>query len=161
MTIRFTFFLAILFTASTAFGQLKKQAAAGADNDLPPMMIKGMDGKQYAARDLKGNVVIIMFQPDCDHCQREAKQIHDNLAYFKDYHLYFLAAAAPVDVQRFANDYQLMKKPNVHFGITTVNEIINSYGPIDAPSLYIYSKDRKLVKKFNGETDIAVILKAL
>lgn len=162
MMIRFHFLLASLLMTVVTYGQLKKDLpSAGSHNELPAMTVTRLNGTQFSAKSLTGKVIIVMFQPDCDHCQREANQIHDNLAFFKDYQLHFIAAAAITDIQRFAVDYKLNNLPNVHFGLTTVNDVIDTYGPIDAPSLYIYSKDKKLVKKFNGETDISIILKSL
>lgn len=131
-----------------------------AANDLPAMTITSLDGNQFSARNLKGKNIIIMFQPDCDHCQREAKQIGENINAFKDYQLYFVSSATREELQKFASEYILDKFSNVHFGSTSVNDVINTYGQIETPSIYIYD-DRKLVQKFNGEVEISEVIKHL
>ena len=129
-------------------------------NDFPPMVVTALDGTQLKVKELTGKVVLILFQTDCDHCQREAIAIQQNISSFRAYSLYFITTTAPSDIEAFANQYQLASYPNVHFCRTSNQSILESFGPIDAPSLYIYS-DRKLIKSFIGETNINEILKYL
>lgn len=130
-------------------------------SDLPAMQVTGIDGKSFSAKSLKGKTVIVMYQPDCDHCQREAAQIQQNITSFKPYQLYFISTATAAEIKKFAAGYKLNTYPNVHFGTTTLGDILSTYGPVETPSLYIYSADGHLVKKFNGETDIQVVKKHL
>ena len=127
-------------------------------NDFPAMTVTTLDGTQLNIKELKGKVVLILFQTDCDHCQREATAIQQNISAFQSYSLYFITTTSREDIQAFANQYKLNDYQNVHFGSTSNRSILDSFGPIDAPSLYIYS-DQKLVKAFNGETNIIAILK--
>lgn len=129
-------------------------------NELPAMQIILVDSSRLSARDLHGKNVIVMFQPDCDHCQREAKQIQENIAAFETYQVYFVSSATGEELKKFASEYKLDNYSHIHFGTTTVEEIISSLGQIDAPSVYIYDNG-KLKQKFNGETDIAEITKHL
>ena len=127
-------------------------------NDFPSMTAMSMVGTELKLRDLTGRVVLILFQTDCDHCQREAAAIQENISAFKDYSLYFISTTSPEDILKFADHYKLIGHQNVHFFRTSSQSILENFGPIDAPSLYIYS-DKKLVKAFNGETNINEILK--
>ena len=127
-------------------------------NEFPAMTVTSLDGAQLNINELKGKVVLILFQTDCDHCQREAAAIQQNISAFQAYSLYFITTTSNEDIQAFANQYKLKDYQNVHFCSTSNRSILDSFGPIDAPSLYIYS-DQKLVKAFNGETDIDAILK--
>ncbi|MDQ2656998.1 MAG: peroxiredoxin family protein, partial [Bacteroidota bacterium] len=70
--------------------QIQELPVAQAVNEYPPITLKLSDGQDVAARDLKGNNVFVLFQPDCDHCQHEAVQIEQRLEEFKDYALYFI-----------------------------------------------------------------------
>ena len=62
-------------------------------------------------------------------------------------------------IERFAEEYKLMGRPNVYFGWTPTESVLDNYGPISAPSLYIYSSEHTLIKAFNGEVAIATVLK--
>ena len=130
-------------------------------NDLPSMQIRMLDGNTLEAKTIKGPAVLILFQPDCDHCQNEARQFREYLSAFKNYSLYFVSSGAIPEIEKFSVDYKLSGIENVAFGFTTVENILNNFGPIQAPSVYIYSEQEKLVQKFNGEVDISVILKYL
>ena len=127
-------------------------------NDFPAMTITTLDGTPLNIGELKGKVVLILFQTDCDHCQREATAIQQNISAFQSYSLYFITTTSNEEIQAFANQYKLKDYRNVHFCRTSNRSILDSFGPIDAPSLYIYS-DQKFIKAFNGETDINEILK--
>lgn len=128
-----------------------------ASSDLPWLPLIAPDSTQYMAKSIRGKAVLILFQPDCDHCQREAVQIQENLHAFHDYNLYFISDASLDQLEKFAQAYKLGGKGNVHFAHTSVNYILNTYGPVASPSLYIYSEKGKLKKAFNGETSIEEI----
>lgn len=130
-------------------------------NDLPTMQIQLTDGRTLDAKTLEGATILVMFQPDCDHCQREAEQIRENLKAFKAYSLYFVSSASMQEIEKFSKDYGLNEPENVFFGYTPVQSVLNNFGPIQAPSMYIYSKNGTLVQALNGEVDISVILKYL
>jgi thiol-disulfide isomerase/thioredoxin len=130
-------------------------------NQLPAMIGTKLDGSTVNIKQLHEKVVLILFQPDCDHCQREAVQIHDHLDAFADYSIYFITTDSLPVIEKFAIDYHLKNASHVHFIQTPVQSILTNFGNIDAPSLYIYSKEQKLVKKFNGETPIEKIISSL
>jgi cytochrome oxidase Cu insertion factor (SCO1/SenC/PrrC family) len=129
-------------------------------NDLPSMNLTTLNGIQVNTKTLTGNSILILFQPDCDHCQREAKEIRAHIDAFKDYSVYFISADPMPALEKFANDYDLSSQANFFFGMTTVENVLNSFGSIPTPSVYIYS-DQTLVQKFNGEVSIGKILEAL
>ena len=80
-------------------------------NDLPKMIITSLDESKINVHVLKENIILILFQPDCDHCQREAKEIRENLEAFKNYSLYFISADQMAAVKKFGEDYDLVGHP--------------------------------------------------
>ncbi|HEY0651618.1 MAG TPA: redoxin domain-containing protein [Chryseosolibacter sp.] len=136
------------------------ETAATAKNDLPFMPIALTDGTVANAKDFKGKNILILFQPDCDHCQHEAEDIEKQLADFKDYKLYFVSAAPMPEIEKFAMTYRLKDKENVVFGNTAAENVLNHFGPIPAPSIYIYN-DQTLKKSFEGQTDVNEIVSSL
>jgi peroxiredoxin len=137
------------------------ETVATTPNDLPNMVITLADGNTVEAKKLSGKTVLILFQPDCDHCQHEARKIGENITAFRDHAVYFVSASSMDEIKAFANDYKLAGIPNVIFGQTTTTSVLDNFGPIQAPSIYIYSQSGKLTKRFNGQTDIGEILKYL
>ncbi len=149
----------IFFCCGASADKKVEKIEAQIPNDLPNMTIAFLDGSQIHAKKLEGKTVIILFFPDCDHCQREAIEIQKELASFKDYTIYFLTTAERQETGKFAIDYRLNDVKNVKFGFITVNDVLSNFGAVSTPSLYIYSNEHKLVQKFNGETQIEQVLK--
>ncbi len=153
------FEVSILLGCGASMDKKAEKMELQAPNDLPNMVISLLDGSQIHGKKLGGKTVLILFFPDCDHCQREAAQIQKHIASFRGYTLYFLTTAPKQEAEKFAVDYKLNSIKNVKFGIITVNDVLSNFGAVATPSLYIYSSDHKLVQKFNGETQMDAILK--
>ncbi|GAA4432715.1 hypothetical protein GCM10023188_21390 [Pontibacter saemangeumensis] len=130
-------------------------------SDLPMLPLTTLDGTKLMVNELEGSTVLVLFQPDCDHCQREAAQIREHIEAFQDYKIYFVSDAGIPQLSQFAETYKLADQRNVYFAQTSINEILNQVGPIEAPSLFVYSPEGRLVKSFIGETPIEEILKVL
>ena len=111
-------------------------------------------------KELEINTVLVLFQPNCDHCQREADAISKNLESFKGYGLFFVSTDDFSVMNDFARRYKLKEASNVYFARTSGDVIYNLFGSIDAPSVYIY-KEGKLSAQFNGETPIDEIIQKL
>ncbi len=117
-------------------------------------------GEKIETRDLHDNVILIFYNPDCYHCQREGAAISQHLDAFKNHTLYFIAASSLENIKQFAEDYHLAGYANILFTQADGPEVIREMGPMDTPSLFIYS-DGRLVKKFDGETRIEEIMRSL
>jgi peroxiredoxin len=132
-----------------------------ANSEIPDLIITFEDGQIQSARSLKGKMLLILFQPDCDHCQREAVDFRNNMEHFKNIPIYFVSAAPIDEVKKFAEEYKLSQFSNIKWGTTTVSNILSSFGAIDAPSVYLYDEQSKLVHNFNGEVAVEVIVRSL
>lgn len=130
--------------------------------DLPSITLTKLDGNRFTAKSLQGRpVILVLFQATCDHCQREAKHIKNHIESFRNYQLYFISADTPAEASKFAVEYGLAEETNVTFALTDVPSVLNTFGPVATPSVYIYNAAGKLMAKFNGETDINLILKKI
>lgn len=129
-------------------------------NEYPDIVLKLAGGNEVRTKSLRGNNIFILFQPDCDHCQEEAIQVEQRLDDFREYTLYFISSAPMEHINGFAQNFNLHDKENVRFAWTTTEGVLNHYGPIPTPSVYIYSNGR-LKQSFQGQTDIENILSAL
>ncbi len=151
----------LLFTCLLLTTALFSFKLSKAPPRLPNLPLTTTIGTQTNAQELTGKVVLVLFQPDCDHCQREAEAIREHLDAFADYTLYFITYAPMQDIQQFARDYKLSGQDNIFFALSEVQPILDNFGSIPTPSLYIYSDQQKLVKAFEGEAPIKEILEHL
>jgi peroxiredoxin len=136
------------------------EAVPAMQNDLPFVPITLTDGTVVNVKDFKGKNVLVLFQPDCDHCQHEAQDMEKQLAAFKEYKIYWVSSVPMPEIQKFATTYKLAGKDNIVFGTTKAENILNNYGPIPAPSIYIYN-DQTLKQSFEGQTDVQQIIESL
>lgn len=156
----FVFFL--MFMVVVACKEAKKETVTEqVKRDLPNMAIRLMDGSVVQLGELNEKSILIFFLPECDHCEREAADIRNNLDKFAGYKLYFISGAEQEKIWKFAADYELVNKSNVIFGYTAPENIMSSYGSIETPSLYIYNEQGRLMHTFNGETDARFIVNHL
>ena len=149
------------FIRPTSVNQPMPPAAEVVYNDRPNLALTAINGSQLNANAITGKSILIFFQPDCDHCQRETQQIEQNLSAFKGYQLYFISDAALPQIAEFAQTYKLAGNPDIHFYQTSIADIMRTIGAVQLPSVYVYSAQGKLIKTFNGETPIGWILAVL
>lgn len=141
-------------------GEATEVATSTSKNDLPFIPITLTDGTVVNVKDFKGKNMLVLFQPDCDHCQHEAQDMEKQLDAFKAYKIYFVSSVPMPEIEKFAGKYKLAGKANILFGSTQAENILNNYGPIPAPSIYIYN-DQTLKQSFEGQTDVNLIISKL
>jgi peroxiredoxin len=132
-----------------------------ARNELPPVTLIGPDGKHFSAQSLPGNTILVFFGAGCDHCQREATEIHDHLKEFEGYTLYFISMDPFPVMDKFAQDFGISNQPNIRFLQADGSTVASALGYIQTPTIIAYDSERKLIKRFDGETKVEAILKAL
>jgi peroxiredoxin len=104
---------------------------------------------------------LIFFGATCDHCQREATQIHDHLAGFERYTLYFISMDPFPVMDQFAADYGVNHQSNIRFLQADGATVATALGYIKTPTIIVYDAQRKLIKRFDGETKVEDILEVL
>lgn len=128
---------------------------------LPNIILMSADGRQFSTNKLPGKTLLIFFSADCDHCQREATQIHENLKAFESYSIYFISLDPFPVIRKFSETYKIDNNPNIFFVRADGQSVFSAMGYMKTPTICIYSANKKLVKRFDGETKIEEILKLL
>ncbi|MEY4931610.1 MAG: hypothetical protein RI909_2334 [Bacteroidota bacterium] len=137
------------------------EAAQQEINELPYLNYKTLGGEVSSTRTLSGSSILILFNTDCDHCQREAKEIGEKIEAFKNYELLFIASDSIHQIENFGKTYQIADKPNIKFGRAEGQDVYMNFGAISTPAIYIYNRERKFVKSFLGETPVEELIKYL
>lgn len=129
-------------------------------NGMPRLTLALTDGRNVNMTDLSGNVLLVCYNPSCDHCQREATLLSQNKDLFKGYEVYFLTPESLEESAKFQEEYKLAD-PNIHFGRADVPAIIPALGAINSvPTFFVY-KDQALVKRLEGEVAISDLQTAM
>lgn len=109
----------------------------------------------------KQQTLIIYFHPECEHCQYEAKQIFDNKDQFNRTQILMISPAPLTQIKQFTTDYQLTTISNLRVLWDKERKFETYFGAATFPTVFIYSKQNQLQKKYKGEVKIEAILKHL
>ena len=81
-------------------------------------IIKAPDSTKFTKDDLKKKkeTILIMFSPDCEHCQHETKELLAHFDPFKDVQIVMATPLDYVHVKKFYEDYKIADYPNITIG---------------------------------------------
>ena len=111
-----------------------------------------MTGKDI---DNGANLLIMMFNPTCGHCQATAIEMGKNKELFKKSKVLMLATKIMMpylgDFVEFthATDYSF-----VHLGVDSTDFVNNTFLYQSLPQINIYNGERKLIRTYTGEVSI-------
>jgi protein-disulfide isomerase len=133
---------------------------------LPNVTILGIDSvvksEVFPQReDFAHATIVFYFDPDCEHCQSEAKALKKQAAAFADVHLLWLSVAPLAKLKAFEREYELEKTFGASLKIAQItNEVADkTFGFRVVPTILIYDSHQKLTKKYVGETKIESLQK--
>lgn len=156
------FFVIIILSVQACTSQIPDNAP----KSVPEFTFFTLKGNQPVTRTslaVKGNIVIIFFDPGCSHCRTDIKAIGDNYDKVKDVNFYLVSQQNAVLVNEFMATYgnQLQNKPNVHVLLDKNFEFLDKFNPLQYPAMYVYGQDRKLKSFLDGGQPIEKILSAV
>ena len=125
---------------------------------LPHFELRGLDNKVISTKQLTAGkpVVLVFFQPGCEHCQREATEIARLQDAFAHTNLLMVSWASLPQIGEFADKYGL-REPVRMYQIQP-GTLAQTFGNIQLPSVYVYDADHNLIQQFSGETKVEAIL---
>lgn len=130
---------------------------------VPPLNLLLQDSASYFTKaDLKKNkkTLIILFSPDCDHCQHEAKELVKHRDAFKDVQIVFSSTAPLHQLYEFYDRYELAKMHHVVVGKDYQYILPSFFQMKNFPFLALYNKKQELVKVFEGAYPVERIIEA-
>jgi thiol-disulfide isomerase/thioredoxin len=124
---------------------------------VPPFKLLRIDSSSFFAKnDLKKNkpVLIILFNPDCEHCKHETEEIIKNIDRFKNVQI-IMSTNMPLSMMKdFYEKYDLEKFENITVG-RDFQYILPSFYQIKfLPYLAMYDKKGNLLTTFQGSMTI-------
>ena len=159
------FFFFSTFSIFSCLAQ-KDPSAAMLDNiqTIPTFKIyTAPDSTAFTDVQLKKNkpFVLMFFSPDCDHCQKETKEL---LAYKKELKDLQIVMASPASfnlIKSFYQDYNIASMPNIILGQDLNYALGLKYKLKTYPSVFVYDASGKLAKAFVGNVGVPSILDAV
>ncbi len=123
-------------------------------------------GIRFTKEDLAktGNIVFVLFDPTCSHCQHEARDIGNRYNEVKNANFYFVSMNDPALMASFLDTWAkpLVGKENVEVLYDRGADFINKFHlPSQYPATYVYGAGGELKTYWNGERDIDEIIAAI
>lgn len=139
-----------------------KQKAAERIQTLPPFNAYTLDRSKISSTTI-GNraAVILYFDPDCDHCQREADELRQKASLLSEAQVIMLSSAPLPALATFAKAHKLNNLPNVQVAHLDKQVAYETFGFAGVPDVLIYHANGSLAKRFRGETSIEAIARRL
>ena len=160
-----TFFLSLFFTCCT-FSLFAQQ-----DTGLPPyqryptvpgLQLLRTDSTKYTKEDLPKQkpLLLLLFSPDCDHCQHEAEQLAANKEAFQNMHIVLVSTYPLYRLKEFAAKYGLDQMQNVVMTKDPYYLLVAFYAVRNLPYRALYDKKGKLIRTFEGSVEMEKVIAA-
>jgi thiol-disulfide isomerase/thioredoxin len=124
---------------------------------VPPFKLLMLDSTSYFTKnDLKKNkpVLLIVFNPDCEHCKHETEEIINNIDSLKNVQI-IMATIMSFDLMKsFYEKYDLQRFHNITVGKDVQYTLPSFYQMHFMPYLAMYNKKGNLLATFEGSMKI-------
>lgn len=98
------------------------------------------------------NLLVMIFSPECEHCNAVATMLENNAVTFKQSQLLLLTSNVLSElIPDFAMRHQLYKYPNTYIGFDSSDFAKKIFLYQSLPQISIYSPERTLIKHFTGD----------
>ena len=131
---------------------------------VPPFSItKVPDSIKFVKDDLKRKTatIIMVFSPDCEHCQHETNELLAHIDLFKNTQIIM---ASPIDfaaIKKFYIDYRIADYPNIIMGRDPSYFLGTFFHIRSFPALFVYDKKGNFVKAFDGSVPVERVAQEL
>jgi len=105
--------------------------------------------------------MVIVFSPDCDHCQHETRELVKHMDQFKKVQIMMVSAMDYNLIKQFYTEYGLAPYPNIIMGRDPGYFFGTFYHVRSFPSIYLYNKKGNFVKAFEGSIPLETIAASL
>lgn len=156
------FFVLLFFlVGGRGFAQQDTTASYKRFPTVPPFKLLEMDSTSvFSKSDLEKNkpALIMIFNPECEHCQHETEAIIKNIDAFKKIQI-IMATTAPISQMKdFYAKYELEKFRNIKVGQDFQYMLPSFYMIHSLPYLAMYDKKGSLLTSFEGTTKIEELI---
>lgn len=132
--------------------------------NLPPFKMYRSDKTIFSAAELPKTkpVVLIYFDPDCEHCQKLMKELFQKIDAFKKAEIIMVTFKSIEEVAAFEKLNSTQKHPNIIVGTEGTGFYLrNYYGLVTMPFTALYDKRGNLTYSYRKETPVDDLINRL
>lgn len=138
-----------------------RQAAA---QSIPPFKITLSDNKIFNGSDVpKGkSMILIYFDPECDHCQKLMDELFKNINSFKKTEIVMVTFKPVIELAAFEKKYNTQKYINIKVGTEGTSFYLRKYyGLVIMPFTALYDKEGNLNYSYKSGTPVPDLVSRL
>ncbi len=131
---------------------------------VPPFSItKVSDSTKFTKDDLakRKATIIVIFSPDCDHCQHETKELITNINLFKKAQIIMASPLEHRHLKKFYDEYKIADYPNIIMGRDPAYFLGTFYRVRSLPAIFVYDKKGNFISAFDGTVPVQKIAEVL
>ncbi len=132
--------------------------------DIPAFTITLVsDSSVFAKENLKKKTqtLIILFSPDCGHCEHATKQILAKIDSFKNTQIIMVSNLSYDLVRKFYDKYKIADYPTIKVGVDKNYFLGSFYKLTSFPTIFLYNKKGKFKATFAANNTISNIIAIL
>ena len=155
LTVLINLFTLGLFAQSDTSLPLYKQFP-----DLPPLSVYRYPDSLKITKPMlasKVKTMVMVFSPDCDHCQQATEDLLKNMEQFKKVQIVMVTFANFGMIKPFYDVYHLNRYPNILVGYDPAYMLGTFYNVKNFPAVFLYDKKGKLITGFEGSKSFSEI----
>ncbi len=143
----------------TFFSNIKHEIQA--NNNMPSFIFFETDNSKFSFNELEINkpTIIIHFNTTCEHCQAFANQLYSYSKRLDQTQILFVSEEDYHQIREFRLKYHLDSLPFVKFLKSKNDNCYNLFKSRSIPSFLFYNKNKKLIKKIEGEVKVESFVK--
>lgn len=128
---------------------------------VPPLKILRIDSATYFTKEnlsKKKPTIIMVFNPECEHCKHETEEIVKNINDFKNIQIVMTTPQSFHEMKGFYQKYKLGKYPNIIVGRDEHFTLPSFYMIHSLPFLAFYNKKKELISVHEGSMTVPKML---
>ncbi|HEY5370206.1 MAG TPA: hypothetical protein VIJ75_14580 [Hanamia sp.] len=121
------------------------------------------DSTLFTNRDMKKKkpTLIIIFSPDCGHCQHETTLLLQNISHFKNAQILMTTWLPYSEMLTFYKNYKIADYPQITMGWDNKYFFLPYYHVGSYPGMVVYDKKGKYVTSFSGDVKMKDVWEAM
>jgi thioredoxin-related protein len=132
--------------------------------NVPPFSLTLVsDSSTFTKENLqkKKQTLIVLFSPDCGHCEHTTKEILAKYDAFKKIQIIMVSSLTYEAVKKFYETYKIADYPNIKMGVDKNYFLGSFYKLTSFPTIFLYNKKGKYKATFTSSNTIEDIIAAL
>ena len=155
--VSFSFFSICVLFSITNCKTVQKSIVKAAE-EIPYFTFTTLDNKRFTKENLDTTrtKLFYYFNSECEHCEKQGSWISKDIEIFDNLEVIFISFEEMDAIKGYQNKFNFVRD-NITFLQDTRLTFSDKFGVGEFPSIILYAKNGKLIKKFEGETKVSEI----